>query len=184
LRNQLRREPKMGRRITVTEKVGGTDFRLTLEKGIGDEYREISREPLPMGIAARLLRWALRPVRWVFRVPLGWLFGFARRLLGWPFRTACGQASNAACWFERTWAVTDPALDTVPAPNDPRLPTDAELKSAGLNDDAIARLRKNPQGFPHTLRRFGTFDFGRVRGEGFAARLVGSVHFLVSKMRA
>jgi len=132
-----------------------------------------------MGAVARLLRWALRPVRWVFRVPLGWLL----RLLGWPFRAARRQAGNAACWFERTWATTDPALDTVPAPNDPRLPTDDELRAAGLNDDAIARLRKNPQGFPHTLRRFGTFDFGRVRGEGFAARLVGSAHFLVSKTR-
>jgi len=180
LRNPLRRELKMGHRITATENVDGTDFRLTLEKGSDDQYHEVAREPLPMGAVARLLRWAFRPVRWVFRVPLG----FVWRLLGWPFRALRGQAGNAACWFERTWAATDPALDTVPSPNDPRLPTDDELRGVGLNNDAIARLREHPQGFPHTLRRFGTFDFGRVRGEGFAARLVGSAHLLLSKMRA
>jgi len=176
----LRREPKMEHRITATENVDGTDFRLTLEKGDDGQYHEVDRVPLPMGAAARLLRLAFRPVRWVFRVPLGWLLG----LLGWPLRAVRGQAGNAACWFERTWAATDPALDTVPEPNDPRLPTDDQLRDAGWDADAIARLRKNPRGFPHTLRRFGTFDFGRVRGEGFAARSVGSVHFLLSKMRA
>jgi len=88
---------------------------------------------------------------------------------------------GAFAWLERTWAATDPTLDIVPAPNDPHLPTDEQLKADGFDDALIAVLRKNPRGFPHTLRRFG-FDFGRVRGEGFAARAVGAVHFVWKKL--
>lgn len=159
----------MGHRITATERVDGADFKVTLEKGGDGQYHEIDRRPLPAGIVARTIR---APLRFA-----GWLLRWPRLICGWPLRALRGQWGNAACWLERTWADTNPALDVVPAAGDASLPTDEQLKGVGLSDDAIARLRKNPASFPHTLRKFG-FNFGRVRGTGLAGRAVGSVHFI------
>jgi len=149
--------------ITATETVDGQLYRLTLEKDDGGQYREVAREPISSGVVRRVLGWPYRAVGWPFRL--------ARRLYG-----------DSACWLERAWADTDPSLDEVPGPEDPRLPTDEQLRADGLSDAAIARLRKNPGSFPHTLRRHG-FDFGRPcgRGKGLATRIVGSVHFAVKR---
>lgn len=162
----LQKEPDMGHKVTATERVDRTDFRLTLEKGPDGHYFEIDRKPLPMGLPARAARWLFRPVRWMFRM----LF----RVLGWPFRVVHGVLSNIVCWVEEMWAETNPV---VLATSFASLPSYEQLRNAGLDKDAIARLRKSPHSFPNVLRRFG-FDFGHVRGIGLA-RVVGAVHFIL-----
>jgi len=164
---------------TITEEVDGVAHKVTLQKSGDGTYREVGRTPivprrkreerrrdLPVRVRRRPLNWTKRKL-----ASFGmWLFGLTvNRPLGWVKR------KWAASWIWRTWVATDPAKDVVPAVVD--LPTNDRLKADGLDDARIAKLRANPRAFPHTLRRFG-FYFGGVRGEGFAERMVGVMHYL------
>ena len=85
-------------------------------------------------------------------------------------------------WLSRTWDETNPmkVIELPPTNTWPMINT--RLRGEGWDDDALKRLKVNPQRFPHTMRRFG-FDFERgVMGNGFAARTVGMAHYLWARL--
>ncbi len=117
--------------------------------------------------------------RAVMRTPKQWRAFTDRSAAGALVSTSHdGIKPRIANWLKRTWQETDPAKDVVPSSAE--MPS-CWLLAGGLNDATIKRLKANPRAFPNTLRRFG-FSFGGVRGAGCAARSVGAIHYLWSRL--